>query len=178
MAEDPNFTYLRVIEGSDGFRVSLGDKQTQWLADGGHIKHVAKELWRSTGKTGLELHHLVMAQPELRDCDFCRAPGAPWSINCTSFTIQQGPTRGKVGGDDRPLFACEECAVLIEANEKHALLERGIEESLRWAADQGGPAAHVVRTFPKHALRSQIKPQVREVVWGMFANRRGRPTRN
>lgn len=170
MPDDPA-TQLRVVQDPDGRRISLGDRQTTWLLERGFI-HGAPPLF-TTLRTVFDLNDRVMAEPSLRECDFCRRAPAAWTIRVRPFEVTLPPAGPSPIGDHRPMVACDECAPFIDSNRKADLVEHAVDVVVTDARAQG----ILRRDVPLHAARNQIRPMIRGVVYGMFANRRGRPVR-
>jgi hypothetical protein len=175
-------THLYIIEGSDGQCVALGPVQTMWLERGGFVERTEHpELWRALhGLTHQQIHEMVLAQPELRECDFCREIPAGWRINCRPFALTLGPNAGaRLGGPDRPLFACDVCVRYVRENRKDQLVEYVIAATVEKAKTLGDdPAARAARSQPWPVIKKHLAPTVREVVYGMFGHRIGFPERD
>ena len=168
---------LFVIEGVDGQRVAVGPRQAHWLRDGGFIERAEEEsLWRALhGLTMAQVNDLIMSQPELRECDFCRQPSAPWRINCRPFQLSKGPFAGaRLGGAtgrcSRATCASATCGRTARSNSWTTRSRAPSSLRAGWAAG----CARSRRRTPG-CSRARTAPAVREMVYGMFANRQGWP---
>lgn len=183
-AHSPRENFLHIATGADGETISLGKTQAEWLVDNNYIKRAAVNdatgvnSYRAiTGLTARQLNELVFAQPQLRECDFCRHRPSEWVVKTRRFKLEKGPAPGPVGGDERPIVACDVCARLISENAKSELIDRALTAQIDYARRQGGHLRAVVLSNSDAKLRGVIAPMVREVVFGTFANRRGYPER-
>lgn len=172
---------LYIVRGADGLNVSLGPLQTNWLERGGFVEKTdTPGLWRALhGLTHEDIHTLVITQPELRECDFCRhAPGG-WRVNCRPFRLKLGANAGgRLGGPDRPIFVCDVCVRYVRENRKAQLIDYAIASTVEYARDRGGHLADVVASQPWDRIKAGLTPVLREVVYGMFAHRIGYPERD
>lgn len=172
---------LYIVEGADGLRVSVGPLQAAWLEQGGFIERTDEQfIWRALhGMTMQDIHNLVLSQPELRECDFCRTTPAGWRINCRPFRLTLGSHAGaRLGGPDRPMFACDVCVRYVRENRKAALVEYVIASTVEKAKSMGGDVADVARTQPWPRIKAHLTPSVKEIVYGMFGHRIGHPERD
>ena len=168
--------FLHFVQDPSGTSVPFGEKQARWLLERGFISG-SPPLY-STLRSAEYLNERVLAEPSLHECDFCGADAPAWKVNTRAYDVQLGPTRGPIGGPQRPLFACDPCAGFVERNERRGLLEHAIEARLdRFAATGPQSIQAVLMSNPRHILRAAIEPALRELVYGVFANRRGRPER-
>lgn len=175
---------LHIVQDHNGKKATFGPLQTDWLMEHGLIEHTG---YQDTGpgsgvnfykpldgKTSDEIHLRVLAEPELRECDFCRVPAAPWRINVRPFRIRQGPTPAPF---TRPVFCCEECVPFVRSNDKAGLMQRMIDQTIVEAERRGGQiAAHVSGLTPEQIKRG-LGPIVKEFVTEVFAHRKGFPER-
>jgi hypothetical protein len=174
-----------VVHCADGQNVALGPAQIAWLVAEGHIVQAPDDqqaadvdLYLCHSMTGLDLNDLVMSQPHLRECDFCRMQNCRWEVRCRPFTLEKGILAGSpFGGKHRPVVCCDECQQLVRANRKFELIDRAIMGTLESARRGGGLAAAVVQSNTHMALRRQIEPLVKDIVTQTFHNREGFPVR-
>lgn len=174
-------TQLYVVEGADGQRIALGPLQADWLERGGFIERTGEPgLWRTLqGLTMDDVNNLVLSQPELRECDFCRTSPAGWRINCRPFKLELGPyADARLGGPDRPLFACDVCVRYVRENRKQQLIDYVIATTVEKARSMGGYMRQIAETQPWWRIKEHLAPTVKEVVYGMFAHRIGEPERD
>lgn len=172
---------LYLVQGVDGQVVAFGPIQAQWLERGGFIEPTDQpNVWRALhGLTMEDVHKLVMAQPDLRECDFCRTIPAGWRIKCRPFVLTLGPYAGaRLGGADRPVFACDVCVRYVRENRKQQLVEYVIAATVEKARAGGGELRQIAETQPWPLIKRHLTPVVKEVVYGMFAHRVGQPERD
>jgi hypothetical protein len=170
---------LHVVVDADGKTVSFGARQARWLLQTGRVvplgEQDGKNLYRAVDPpTALAVHALVLEQPELRECDFCRAVPTYWRVHHRPFDLTQGPLAGRI---ERPMFACDVCARYIRSNDKKGLVEYVIASTVEYARAQGGYLGLVAETQPWWRVKEALTPMVREVVYGMFGHRTGPPER-
>jgi hypothetical protein len=171
---------LHWVVDSSGQGAWFGDKQAAWLVDHGHVAAPTvsgdRYEYRAVDPDDSRaVAAIVEAQPDLRECDFCRQVPTRWEIQVRPFVLHVGPPETRPARVARPMYACDVCAGYVERNDKHRLVEYSVASHVEYARAQGGYLEAVVLTNPRGVLDAAIRPMVRETVFGMFANRRGRP---
>jgi hypothetical protein len=176
----PPESQLFLMRCRDGRVASFGPRQMRWLEARDLARQVEPggPLWFGEFDTPEAANALVLAQPELRECDFCRHAPAGWRIPVRRFVLTLGPAAGPIGGDERPMFACDICVEYVRSNRKQELVEYAIASTVEYARTQGGALAAHAESLPWHVVKAALTPMVREVVYGMFANRSGWPERD
>lgn len=173
---------LHVVRGRDAQSVSFGPRQIEWLLDREIIQpakesHPEWNLYDAPLLTAMELHDRVWAQPSLRECDFCRVVPAEWEVPCRPFKVEHRAQTGPMGGDKRPVVCCDQCVEMVRKNQKEKLIDRTMTAAIKAARLQGGYLETVVATHSDIELRQHLMGYVKQVVYGMFHNRRGFPER-
>lgn len=176
---------VQLVDDDAGGRVSFGDIQIAWLVERGAVELVESvttspltkvNLHRArAGLTAAELAELVQAQPQLRECDFCRQLSAPWRIRCSLFDITTGEFPGRFTRDG---FACDACAELVRHRQKSQLISRAIRCTVQHALDRGGSIAAHTQSLTPTQVRRGLEPMVREIVNGIVGGQRGFPFRD
>lgn len=169
---------LQIVEDRAGKRGSFGNVQAAWLIEKGIITRSGYEstgpltgidYWRVVGdRTVEDVSNLVLAQPDLSECDFCSAIPAGWRIPVRVFEVRMVP-----GPFKRPIYACDDCVTMYRAGDRHGLIERRIEAAVDQALAHGGAMAASVGAIPKKQIDEQLVPPVREFVEAVFSNQQG-----
>jgi hypothetical protein len=165
---------LYIIEDQAGRRMTVGKIQATWLEAEGHTEFTGYEqtsprtgvnFYRSTSLDVEALNELVLAERDLRQCDFCHAEEGPWRIRIRRrFRSIAGPFK-------RDAFACPECAELIAVNRWDELVNRAVARLIRVARDLG----QLDGAVSDARARQQIEPSVRAFAMGVRHNRDGYP---
>jgi hypothetical protein len=166
-------TQLHVVHGTDGKLVSLGPTQAKWLKDNGHIVG-DPPVYQAVKLGHREIHELTMAQPELRECDFCRHLPSPWEIPVRRFELKHGPQPGPFR---EFAICCDDCIDFIRARDRDGLFERAVQATVEYAKKQGGYLAAVAHTQSPYAIRRALGPLVKEMIRKTIANMDGEPRR-
>lgn len=166
---------LHLITDSAGNTMSVGEVQAEWLLENDYIYEGERPgEYGSYELTVQQLQDETHKHPEIRECDFCRAIPTAWRINVRPFiaTLADTPQRF-----ERPVWACDPCAELVRCNCKARLVFRAIAENIKYHDKHYPLSADALRRVPKHELRQQIQPQLRDFVYKVFGARIGRPER-
>lgn len=167
-------TQLHAVEGTDGKTVALGPTQAKWLVDNGHAVELGPGFYRAPALTHLEVHELTMAQPELRECDFCRYTPSPWEIPVRRFELKHGPQPGPFR---EFAICCDDCIDFVKVRDRDGLFERAVQATVEYAKKQGGYLAAVAHTQSPNAIRRALGPLVKEMIRKTLANMDGEPRR-
>lgn len=167
-------TILRQVEDDAGRRVAFGELQADWLLEHGHITG-EPPLFKSCRLTALELHDLVNAQPELRECDFCGLVPAEWLVPVRSFMLRRGPTPGPFL---RSVVACDVCVGYVRRRDRDGLIEYGIASRVEIARARGGELQQIVESHSWKVIKAHLTPIVGEFVRNALANVSGDPVRD
>lgn len=170
---------LYLIDDDSSRRMTVGRRQAEWLEREGYIElHGYEQTSQATGiayyrakdgRTVDELNELTLSVDELLECDFCPVHPAPTqathriNVRRTIEVDLAGANRAPL---NRPVYACDACARLVEAGAKHELTERVLT-----AWEKVGLERNVL----PHQTREVAGPQVIPFIRAVFANRKGRP---
>lgn len=163
---------LHIVVDRRGRRAGFGPAQAAWLKNRGEIEGEPPEYTVRGDATVDELHALVMRQPELSECDFCRAIPAGWEVPIRPFDVKKGPQRGHFG---RPVVVCEECAALVRADDEAGLVDRGVTAAIDAARAHGGALALRVNRLPRRVMYDTIAPLILEVASAVVHTRTEEP---
>jgi hypothetical protein len=164
--------FFCVARGTDGAVVSFGSEQIKWLLDNHLVKPTLQPRVFEGVTTAAELNRWVMTQPRLRNCDFCHITPSTFRVECKSFHLTLGPNAGgRLGGEDRPVWACKQCGTLLRVRNRKALIRSAINEHIRRAERLVGPldrllAERVIRPMITEVVDGVLKadPRVRRVI--------------
>lgn len=179
-----NTGYTKVLCG-DQRVISLGGRQAQWLLEQRYARQITAGDAHTTGEyvvegvlaapdfTVDEINAVVMAQVELRDCDFCTS-ASTHTLACRVFEILVGPNAGaQLGGPMRPIFLCAECARVVRERSAERAVDYVVHRIITLARKTGLLRRHVSNRQANDAIR----PQLRDTVAGVMNNMTGLPER-
>jgi hypothetical protein len=89
-------------------------------------------------------------------CDFCSGPKPTWKYPCEDFVLA-----GTVLGSDGAWAACDECASLIEQNDRKGLAARCLE------------TFHLVHPDAQYLPRRSVRKTLEEIHRYFFRHRDG-----
>lgn len=175
---------LHILEDADGRRMTVGDLQIAWLLKHGHVELVstmptsaltAVEIYRPVTLGSIdEVNAIVLGNPALRECDFCRAVPSAWRVNVRPFDSPIGPG----GRFERPVFVCDVCVPFVRERDREALVQRLIGGALDAAGRMGGDMATVVGTITDREIEHHVAPQLRAFATAVLSHRKGWPERD